>query len=55
MIPCGDEQDETRQQGDERGKGHTEGVQPVVKIGHGEHHQHEKTFNEQQLTFNAED
>ena len=55
VFACRDNEDEAGQQGDEGREGHTEGIQPVVKIGHGEHRQHQETFDEQELAFNAED
>ena len=55
MFTGGDEQNETGEQGDKGREGHTEGVQPVVEIGHGKHRQHHEAFDEQQLAFDAED
>ena len=47
VFSGGDDEDESRQQGDKGGERHTENVQSVIKIGHGKHCQHEETFDEQ--------
>ena len=54
VVSCRYDKDETSQQRDEGGERHTESIHPVVEIGNGEHRQHEKAFDEQQLAFDAE-
>ena len=45
VCSCGDDEDDTSEQSNQCREGHTENIQPMVKIGHGEYHHHEDAFH----------